>query len=78
MWNILRRNGQNLTRFYIYIATGKLYVGIENRHFCMFVIESRPLIEVGFRVISWGWFCPTGFDQILYTHYNQQDRCLRV
>ena len=55
MWNILRRNGQNLTRFYIYIAIGKLYVGIENLHFCMFVIESRPLIEVGFRVISLGW-----------------------
>ena len=29
--------------------------GIENLHFCMFVIESQPLIEVGFRVISWGW-----------------------
>ena len=49
MWNILRRNGQNLTRFYIYIAIGKLYVGIGNLHICMFVTESRPLIEVGGR-----------------------------
>ena len=31
--NILRTNGQNLTKFCIHIKIDKIYVGIVNRHF---------------------------------------------
>ena len=32
-FNILRTNGQNFTKFYIYIHLGKKYVGIVTHHF---------------------------------------------
>ena len=33
LFNILRMNGQNLTKFCIHIIIDKIYVGIVNRHF---------------------------------------------
>ena len=32
LFNILRKNGQNLTKFYIIIITDKIYVGIVMHH----------------------------------------------
>ena len=39
-------NGQNLTKFCVYIFIDKIYVGIVNRHFCKFATELRPLNDV--------------------------------
>ena len=44
--NILRINGQILTKLYITIYTDKIYVGIVRCHFLQFVRELWPFIDV--------------------------------
>ena len=44
LFNILRMNGQNLTKFCMHIIIDKIYVGIVNRHFfCKFATELLDL-----------------------------------
>ena len=45
-FNILRMNGQNLTKFCIHINIDKIYVGIVKLHFCKFVTDLWPMIDV--------------------------------
>ena len=44
LFNILRINGQNLTKFCIHINIDKIYVGVVIRHFCKFATDLRLLI----------------------------------
>ena len=37
LFNILRMNGQNLTKFYRHIIIDKMYIGIVNRHFFLYL-----------------------------------------
>ena len=46
MLNILRTNGQILTKLYLTIYTDKIYVGIVSCHFSQFVRELWPFIDV--------------------------------
>ena len=51
LFNILRMNGQTLTKFCIHIIIDKIYAGIVNRHFRKFATELRPLIDVGIQFL---------------------------
>ena len=73
-FNILRMNGQNLTKFCIHMIIDKIYLGIINRHFS----------QICKRVTALDWRhnsvfvqylenVRTEFNQILYTHYHWQD-----
>ena len=46
VFNILRMNGQNLTKFCIHIIIDKIYHGIVNHNFSQIATEFRPLIDV--------------------------------
>ena len=46
LFNILRMNGQNLTKFCIHIIIDKICVGNVNPHFSQIATELRPLIDV--------------------------------
>ena len=78
--NILRMDGQNLTKFCIHIIKKKwqdLYCYCKASFFCKFATELQPLIDVRnwflAQYLENGW---TEFDQILYTLYHWQDLCL--
>ena len=44
--NILRMDGQNLTKFCIHIIIDKIYIAIVKHHFRKFATELQPLIDV--------------------------------
>ena len=73
-FNIMRMNGQNLTKFCIHMIIDKIYVGIVNRHFSQICNRVTALdwrknsVFVQYLDIEW-----TEFNQILYTHYHWQD-----
>ena len=72
--NILRMDGQNVTKFCVHIIIDKIYVATVKRPFSQ--------ISNGVTALDWcqklvfaqylenGW---TEFNQILYTHYHRQD-----
>ena len=55
--NILRMDGQNLTKFCIHLIIDKIYVYIVKGLFYKFATELQPLIDVRncFCSISWEW-----------------------
>ena len=56
--NILRIDGQNLTKFCIHIIIDKIYVAAVRRHFsqiCNGVTGPWLMSEIGFCSISWEW-----------------------
>ena len=71
--NILRMDGQNLTKFCVHIIIDKIYVA---------TVKRFSQISNGVTALDWcqklvfaqylenGW---TEFNQILYTHYHRQD-----
>ena len=56
-FNILRMNGQNLTKFCIHIIIDKIYVGIVNRHFSQICNRFTALAwrQNSVFLISWEW-----------------------
>ena len=72
-FNILRMDGQNLTKFCISIIIDKIYVGIVNLHFSQIwngvMALDWPQNSVFFQYLENEW---TEFNQILYTHYHWQ------
>ena len=78
LFNILRTNGQNFTKFYICIHIDKIYVGIVTHqfsHICTRVMALDLLQKFRFRSISWEQM-DTDFDQTLYNYLYWQDLCL--
>ena len=75
--NILRMDGQNLTKFCIHIIIDKIYIAIVKRHFSQICNRVTALDRcqklVFAQYLENGW---TEFDQILYTLYHWQDLCL--
>ena len=69
--NILRMDGQNLTKFYIHIIIDKIYIAIVKRHFSQICNRVTALDRcqklVFAQYLENGW---TEFDQILYTLYH--------
>ena len=69
--NILRMDGQNLTKFCIHIIIDKIYIAIVKRHFsqiCNRVTALDRCQKLGFaQYLENGW---TEFDQILNTLYH--------
>ena len=72
--NILRMDGQNLTKFCIHIIIDKIYVATVKGHFsqiCKGVTALDWCQKLVFaQYLENGW---TEFNQILYTHYHWQD-----
>ena len=72
--NILRMDGQNLTKFCIHIIIDKIYVATVKRHFsqiCNGVTALDWCQKLVFaQYLENGW---TEFNQSLYTHYHRQD-----
>ena len=72
--NILRTNGQILTKLYITIYTDKIYVGVVSCHFwhnCTSVMVldlSQNFVSIQYLENKW-----TEFHQILYMHSYKQD-----
>ena len=63
--NILRTNGQILTKLYITIYTDKIYVGIVSCHFCKICKSYGPWLmsELRYHSISWytlAFYCMQG------------------
>ena len=77
LFNILRMDGQNLTKFCKHIIIDKIYVAAVKRHFsqiCNGVTALDGCQKLFFaQYLENGW---TEFDQILYTLYHWQDLCL--
>ena len=75
--NILRMDGQNLTKFCIHIIIDKIYIAIVKRHFSQICNRVTALDRcqklVFAQYLENGW---TEFDQVLYTLYHWQDLCL--
>ena len=75
--NILRIDGQNLTKFCIRIIIDKIYIALVKRHFLQICNRVAALDRcqklVFAQYLENGW---TEFDQILYTLYHWQDLCL--
>ena len=75
--NILRMDGQNLTKFCIHIIIDKIYIAIVKHHFSQIcnrvTAHDRSQKLVFAQYLENGW---TEFDQILYTLYHWQDLCL--
>ena len=69
--NILRMDGQNLTKFCIHIIIDKIYIAIVKRHFSQICNRVTALDRcqklVFAQYLENGW---TEFDQILYTLYH--------
>ena len=75
--NILRMDGQNLSKFCIHIIIDKIYIAIVKRHFSQICNRVTALDRcqksVFAKYLENGW---TEFEQILYTLYHWQDLCL--
>ena len=75
--NILRKDGQNSTKFCIHIIIDKIYISIIKRLFSQMFNRVTPLNWcqklVFAQYLENGW---TEFNQILYTLYHWQDLCL--
>ena len=69
--NILRMDGQNLTKFCIHILIDKIYIAIVKRHFLQICNRVTALDRcqklVFAQYLENGW---TEIDQILYTLYH--------
>ena len=64
LFNILRMNGQNLTKFCIHIINGKIYVVIVNRHFSQICNRVTALdwrffqyLDTIFCIVTLSFFC---------------------
>ena len=74
LFNILRMDGRNLIKFWIHFIIDKIYVAIVKGHFsqiCNGVTALdwyQKLVFAQYLEKRW-----TEFNQILYTHYHQQD-----